>query len=230
MAERETKADKKNITYISDQQVIVYEKSANDIKIGFELVRRKDSITKKESLLINAFIIPSTAESEKSEVIDFDKVEEMGSITASIINLQEDLLWLREYGIVLPRFVYGQLKTEIEKIYMSLKIEAVNEYSGVLTLLKDHIAEQPLVKGKHPYAYKDKAGDYYCIPVKVFSDLLNDSAFALDDATMIRRYLNEAGYTFCNKGRYDRTINRGTKPEKVICIFKEKIDAVMEEM
>lgn len=229
MAERETKADKKNITYISDKQVIVYEKSANDIKIGFGLVRRKDSITKKESLLINAFVIPPVAINENN-VIDFDNVEEMGSITASIINLQEDLLGLREYGIVLPRFVYGQLKTEIEKIYMGLKIEAVNEYNGVLALLKDHIAEQHLVKGKHPYAYKDKAGDYYCIPVKVFSDLLNDSTFALDDATMIRRYLNEAGYTFCNKGRYDRTINRGTKPEKVICIYKEKIDAVTEEM
>ena len=225
MADKETKADKKNFTYISDKQTIVYTKNENEVKIGFKLTRKKNSIIYKEFLEIDAFIFHSFAYNKKNEIRGYNKAETMGSISVSIVNLQEELLGLREYGVVLPRFVYGQLKNEIEKIYMTLKVEAVDEYKEVLVLLKEYIAEQPLVNEEHPYLHKDKAEDCYCIPVTTFSNLLKESEFAQEE-TAIRRYLKESGYTICNTGRYDRTISMGTKKEKVICIIKNKLDAV----
>lgn len=201
----------KQIKFNKEEQSFTYQKAldknkdsaennTDTLKIDFKFIvkREKSAQNGRERLAIRA--------------LDRDG-KEAGKIFAAMPKLVDNLLSLREYGVIAPRIVFTDLAKCIENNYYDLKCESFDDegtissevLNAILAMVTDCIAEgmafPTTVKGEMCYN----------IPVKEFQDLIRDSEYAAIDLTELKKQLKQQGYTKCSTGRYDCTVK---EPEK----------------
>lgn len=224
------KADKEKIIidacrYDEATQTVLYinDSSKPTICFNFTIKRQKSAKTNREQLVITATEVDGTL---------------MGEITTTIPSLQEGLLGLREYGVVVPRAVYGKVAKCIEQNYWQLKFDVI-EFEHVLTdeilhdiliMIYDYIEENTSDTKTYESVVKCKA--CYNIPVTEFAEIFKDSEFNVFELIEIKKALKANGFSICSTGRYDRTIynSDSKKADKVICIDKDAIITILPEL
>lgn len=171
---------------------------AQPLQFLFMVTREKSSLSKKERLVITA-----------SESVDGDLVE-CGTVIATVPSLQDDILKLREYGVVLPRSAYGVIAKAIEANYLSLTCNLIvfdedidtSKIDLILKMCAAYIEEQGIpakvVQGKRQKCFN--------IPTDEFTDLIANSEFRWLDIVEVKKGLLEQHYIFVNANRYDRNV------------------------
>jgi hypothetical protein len=143
-----------------------------------------------------------------------------------LLDLQRDLLLLREYGVMLSRKDIMQIERILIESYYNL---ACGVDEGARTLKTD----TPGIL-RHICAFIRDTGmpvkivgsnELYCIPVAEFTALLKNSAYMRYTQRDVRRMLRDAGYAVCSPGRYDNTVkdNNGIST-KVISLYADDPD------
>lgn len=164
---------------------------------------------------------------ERMRVTAYEGDTECGEVVATIPTLQEDLLKLREYGVVLPRSAYGTIAKAIENYYRDLECKAVEfaedvsitKISKIFAMCCDYI----IGNGIEPQEIKKRK--CYNIPAVDFTDVVSNSEFRDLDIVEVKRLLLDGGYIRANAGRYDRNV-KGTKH---ISFDGDKVDEQMQK-
>lgn len=198
--------------------------------VRLEVLRLQSPTTYKEQLRIDIFIDGNPR----------------GKIVCSVLELEKDLLRLREYGTGLLRPDIVRLRTIIDKSYREIprisldEIESMDdELKGIYDMFCDHIRRYK--ENLEVDGFIEDA--YYNIPVSEFSKLLHGSKYSDCDTTVVRTRFEQLGFTKCNRGRTDRTIRMKVKAKqeaqdgtespkylKVISFRKSKVDERMREL
>lgn len=212
----------KQIVFNKQEQSFTYQKvldqknnsGAPEIEFKFIVERKKSAQNGRERLVITA--------------LDRDG-KETGKISAAMPKLVDNLLSLREYGVIASRIVFTDLAKCIENNYYDLKCESFDDegtisdevLNAILAMVTDCIAEgmafPTTIKGEMCYN----------IPVKEFQDLIRDSEYADIDLTELKRRLKQKGYAKCSTGRYDCTVKEPEK-DKAIKVMSFRKSALPE--
>lgn len=155
----------------------------------FDLKRSKSTVSKKERLMITTQYVKESPE------------ECWGTLTVHPDKLRDEFLTIKEYGVVLPRKLYGDICKLIELNYIFIPYDTSDladepteeDLKGIVGVCCKHIAE------KDPIDYN--------IPVKEFEALIKASDYKRLDLTLVRDGLRDFGYTKCNPSRNDLTVN-----------------------
>lgn len=199
----------------------------------------KEAIQKEEILELFVFEVrrykAEKSKREHLEILAKVKDEDYGTIEASLINLESEIVGLREYGIALDRIKFIELYKLIKNNYYSfepIKIKE-NEYevteeviNGVLTILGEYIDTMNI----EPKAMKDRNGnefELYNIPLAYFNDELKESEIENYSFIEIRKVLKEKKYIHTNKGRFDYMINDNGKRVKMVSVYKNVITQIL---
>ena len=171
---------KKKLVWLFDEktQIFSVDKDCEDYgkygMLSFTLTRCKDIVTHEEFLTVQSLYNGA----------------DNGSIQTSLENLGKDLSKLRKYGVALSNLQLGELKLEIDKIYLRLQVEAIetrgggvseNEWNDIIGTITEYLEE-----GK----FAPENGKYL-MPVKEFEELFDDSDIS---PVAIRKELLERGY------------------------------------
>ena len=216
--ESQSEASPSTETEIPDEA----EKLISHISFKFYVKRQKFHETNKEQQIITVY-------DGLSGVL-------MGQITATVPTLTEDLLSLREYGVVIGRSDFISLKNCIEKYYNEILTEIIHEeqsisdeeLKNILTMIGEYISERK--SDGYDLKASVKGEICYNIPVKEFQDLIRDSEYAHINLMELKKQLKRQGYTICSTGRYDRTVHNSTmgKAEKVMSFSQKAITTLPE--
>lgn len=215
----------KQIVFNKKEQSFTYQKVLDqknntgvpEIEFKFIVERKKSAQNGRERLVITA--------------LDRDG-KETGKISAAMPKLVDNLLSLREYGVIASRIVFTDLAKCIENNYYDLKCESFDDegtisgevLNAILAMVTDCIAEgmafQTTIKGEMCYN----------IPVKEFQDLIKDSEYDHINLMELKKQLKRQGYTICSTGRYDRTVHNSAmgKAEKVMSFSQKAITTLPE--
>lgn len=180
-------------------------------RFSFEAVRKKDSDTKLEKLVIRA---------------KFDQVD-YGEMVTSIGKLNTDILKLADYGINLSLKEFRDLAKKIDNHFYDLPLETVQSPSGIT----DEILEG-MLDFVNAYVREDKDGinkadDCYNIPSVDFKKAYDDSDFSTVyqiKLTDMKQALREKGYIKCNRYRTDRTVKFEKETRKCISFVIKYVD------
>ena len=191
----------------------------NADKYIFEVRRFKDKATKEEYLNVKVFEV-----SNKSDVCA--EIEK-----ATIVELENKLLNLRVYGVLLGRKHFPKVRQVIEKAYPDLTPRAVDN-STLVTLKVVEKIYQMFVRYIDEVGIEVGANGLYNIPVDEFKEYLSDTEYSKYKYSDIRKGLAEftkvikgktVKGTKCSYGRNDNTIAKGDKRIKVISFVPEVV-------
>ena len=170
--------------------------------LSFALTRCKDVATHEEFLTVQSLY----------------KDADNGSIQTSLENLGKDLSKLRKYGVALSNLQIGELKVEIDKIYLRLQVEAIetrsrgvseNEWNNIIGTITEYLEE-----GKFT-----PENSKYLMPVKEFEELFDDSDIS---TVAIRKELLERGYIEGSNGRTSILKKVGNRPVRMVAFIEDK--------
>jgi len=166
-----------------------------------------------------------------SVILVINGIEEAKIISTST-KIKEDIYKLEEYGVFLTAPYYDELAGIIRDIYFDMEVKetefiendiptetvkAIVEMCGVI------ISE---CEDEERAGFLDKEGVYYNIPVKLFKQWYENSAFRKFSLTSIKEALIIHGYARGNKGRNEHTV---AGVGKVVSLKKSELDKVGEE-
>lgn len=187
----------------------------------------------KERLKVDLFI----------DMEHYDNKEDCGNVICNIMDIEKDLIKLREFGTGFLHKEILEIRHEIEKNYR--KIETVDDDSikvldldkdiqNILEMFCEYIVENDIVPDNI------KGDNLYNIPVADFKEHLKDSDYRDYDYTEVKEKLRDLNYTKCNKGRSDNTVykivgegkNAETKRFKAISFIaaNEKVQKSIEQL
>lgn len=183
----------------------------------FSIKREKSTTTKKERLVITAF--------ENQE----DTLRECGTIITTVPALQDGILGLREYGVVLPRSAYGVITKTIEANYLSLSVTDIDFEEDITASRIERIfnmcCEYIITQGIQELDVRGKGRTCYNIPSDDFTDMLANSEFRHLDIVEVKKGLVAGEYIFVNAGRYDRNVSG----KKCISFDSKKVNEQKEK-
>ena len=211
-----------NCSFDYDNSSIKITDSNNKI-FRFELERQKSKASHLENLLVTV----------KFKPIPNDNYKELCSqVNIKPINIKNELIELKKYGVILSKNIYNDIAKEIEENYLDIKISYLESFSNELIEVKmldifimfcKYIKDNNIKK-----RINGKGEQFYSIPVSEFWEHIKESDYKDIDITKIRNELRDEGYTICNKGRNDNTIidDNLKKPIKVISFKAVEVDKI----
>jgi uncharacterized protein YlbG (UPF0298 family) len=173
---------------------------------------------------------------ERLEVALYDAYNEIAPYAVTyctLLDLQRDLLRLKDFGFICKRKITMGMAQEIEKHYHRM-IPHTDESARTLEAdmggIVRHICRYLL--DENIEARTINGVDMFNIAVKDFKVLFTDSPYSHYRNTNIRRILRDLNYTLCSEDRLDNTIKVGSGGEtiKVISILADEVESVMEEL
>lgn len=171
--------------------------------LSFVVTRCKDTVTHEESMIVQSL---------------YDGTDN-GSIRTSLESMGKDLGKLRKYGVALSSLQLGELKVEIDKVYLQMKVQYTNTPENELTAEELKGIMEAIAISLKEGKYLNEKGMYY-MPVKDFEDLFDDSEMP---ALMIRKILLKEGYIEGNNGRTAILKKLDKKPVRVIAFYESKL-------
>ena len=192
--------------YDSTDQTFSVDENCEDFKkysmLSFALTRCKDIVTHEEFLTVQSL---------------YDEADN-GSIQTSLENLSKDLGKLRKYGVALSNLQLGELKVEIDKVYLQLDVVPVHTQNNYLS--DDEIASvvETIRTSLKEGGYTPENGKYY-VPVRDFEELFDDSDVS---PLTIRKVLLEKGYIEGSNGRTAILKKMDKKPVRVVAFYEDK--------
>lgn len=212
------KEDRKNVVWTFDQgtgimSVDTDKSNRADLekRFSFKLEVYKDSETHIESM----------------KITNFKDGKENGSVVTSIVNLGQDIKGFKKFGVVIGDTYFRDLAREIEKEYANIKTSEVNllagdsRYNDLIGEIKRYFTE---------YTENDYITDDFCnIPVNTFNGLAFDCGYNEYEMRNLRSQLDSDKYIQVKSGRYAILKRMGSKPERVIAFYREKLNVAMPE-
>lgn len=211
-----------SIIFVSKEESKLAEAEA---RFKFKLVVYKDSDTHVESMKITNFVVDRAT----VQAGDWEAAEgtENGSIVTSIVDLPQDIKKFKRFGVVMGDTYFRDLARRIEEEYANIEVGTValstsdTRYSDLIEEVKQYFAE-----------YKENdyiTADFCNIPVNVFNGLAFDSGYNEYEMRNLRSQLAQDKYIHVVSGRYAILKRLGSKPERVIAFYREKLNIAMPE-
>lgn len=157
---------------------------------------------------------------------DIDDSRPYSTLYCGLVDLQRDLLQLRDYGVLVSRKDIMQIERILTENYYTL---ACSIDEGARTLTSDipgilwHICAFIREHGISAKTFGNN--ELYNIPAVEFVTLFKGSDYARYRQRDIRRALRDSGYTVCSPGRYDNTVKDNGGPSiKVISLHADDPD------
>jgi hypothetical protein len=169
---------------------------------------------------------------ERIAVELFDKLDDKApyaKVYCNPLSLHDDIIKLREYGVISPRKETLRMADTIEKNYYNFNcaIDAgvrtlESEIDSIIRFICKYIRDND-IKVK-----TIGSNELYCIPVNDFRKLFKNSDYACYRLTDVRRLLHDLECTVCSPRRYDYTIktNGNGEPIKVIALCANSTDII----
>jgi len=179
--------------------------TANPDQITFTVQRFKDNHTKREQITIAAKV----------------GNDDSGEIPTNLVDLSNDIVKFKMFGVVLPRAEYVELCQLIEKEYYLWKPIYTNTVDNVVSeeianevfdMFCEYIHDKQL-----PVIKVRGIEDFYGVDLLTFSKELADSEFKKYRVGDIKEALHKLKYTVANKGKFDynHKINKNDQQKKV---------------
>ncbi len=178
-------------------------------RFKFKLVIYKDAETHIESI----------------KITNYKDGQENGSIVTSIFDLGKDLRTFKRLGVVIGDTYIRDLARRIEEEYANIEI-------GEVTLSKSDTRYEDLIAEIKRYFAEYKLDDYvtkdFCnIPVNSFNGLASDCGYSEYEMKNLRSQLAQDKYIHVVSGRYAILKRMGSKPERVVAFYREKLGVEM---
>lgn len=205
-----------SIIFVSKEESELAEAEA---RFKFKLVVYKDSDTHVESMKITNFVVDrATVQAGEWEAAEGT---ENGSIVTSIVDLPQDIKKFKRFGVVIGDTYFRDLARRIEEEYANIEV-------GTVTLSMGDTRYSDLIEEVKRYFEEYKENDYitadFCnIPVNVFNGLAFDCGYNEYEMRNLRSQLAQDKYIHVVSGRYAILKRMGSKPERVIAFYREKL-------
>ena len=213
MADRE---DKKVVTWVLDRNTSIMSVDVTksniaelEARFSFKLEIFKDSETHIESM----------------KITNYKDGNDNGYIVTSIVNLGQDIKGFKKFGVVIGDTYFRDLAREIEKEYANIEVGTValstsdTRYSDLIEEIKRYFTE---------YRENDYITDDFCnIPVNVFNGLASDCGYNEYEMRNLRGQLAQDKYIHVVSGRFAILKRIGSKPERVVAFYREKLGIEM---
>lgn len=216
-----------SIIFVSKEESKLAEAEA---RFKFKLVVYKDSNTHVESMKITNFVVDRAT----VQAGDWETAEgaENGSIVTSIVDLPQDIKKFKRFGVVIGDTYFRDLSRRIEEEYVNIRVDEVvfskddDRYKDLIFLIEQFFKDY---RAKNPSESDYITVDFCNIPVNVFNGLAHDCGYNEYEMRNLRSQLDSDKYIQVKSGRYAILKRMGSKPERVIAFYREKLNVAMPE-
>lgn len=209
--------------------IYIYEKSTDD---GKTVLKVSTSKPDKIAILFTIGLLRVRLENNKErmrlKLYEGDKDKELCKLVCNLVEIEKDLLKLREYGTGFMRKDIIDIRHIIDKNYRDIAREEVNELkpdedrtlfrgldldadiNDILAIIKKYVLaheeNKELENDKYPFKFfNDK---HYDVPTTACQEVLADTFYRVYSFRDIKIMLAQKNYIFQNGGTIDQTAHR----------------------